>query len=117
MLHGVLSHTKTKIWAENKFGRPPALLVSNLLVFVLKKQKVLRISSQTSAPKISAAVDGGLSGGSSVHRPGSDDPHRHQRNLRTLGQPLPAKKESVRVACVCYHAICVGNFPLVSMES
>ena len=65
------------------------LLVLNILVFVLKNQKVLRISSQTSEPKISAAVDGGLSGGSSMHRPGSDDPHRHQRILRTLGQPLP----------------------------
>ena len=31
--------------------------------------------------KISAGVDGGLSGGSSVRRPVSKDPHRHQRKF------------------------------------
>ena len=31
--------------------------------------------------KISAGVDGGLSGGSSLSRPRSEDPHRHQRKL------------------------------------
>ena len=31
--------------------------------------------------KISTGVDGGLSGGSSVHRPGSEDPHRRQRKF------------------------------------
>ena len=31
--------------------------------------------------KIKSGVDGGPSGGSSVHRPGSEDPHRCQRNL------------------------------------
>ena len=31
--------------------------------------------------KISAHIDGGLSGGSSVRRPGSNDPHRRQRNF------------------------------------
>ena len=30
--------------------------------------------------KISASVDGGPSGGSRVHRPGSEDPHRRERN-------------------------------------
>ena len=30
---------------------------------------------------ISAGVNGGLSGGSSVRRPGSQDPHRRQRNF------------------------------------
>ena len=47
------------------------------------------------------SVDGGPSGGSSVRRPGSEDPHRRQRKLflvrpkvvytrvfMTLGQPL-----------------------------
>ena len=34
--------------------------------------------------KISAGVDGGLSGGSSVRRPGSEDPHRHQRKFSIL---------------------------------
>ena len=29
--------------------------------------------------KISAHVDGGLSGGSRVRGPGSEDPHRHER--------------------------------------
>ena len=30
--------------------------------------------------KIYAGVDGGLSGGSSMCRPGSEEPNRHQRN-------------------------------------
>ena len=34
--------------------------------------------------KISAGVDGGLSGGSSVRRPRSEVPHRLQRNLINL---------------------------------
>ena len=35
----------------------------------------LKASLQICAPKISA-MDGGLSGGSSVRKPGSEDPHR-----------------------------------------
>ena len=31
--------------------------------------------------KISAHVDGGLSGGSRVRRPGSEDPHRRERKF------------------------------------
>ena len=34
--------------------------------------------------KISAHVDGGPSGWSSVSRPGSEDPHRRERNLLNL---------------------------------
>ena len=34
---------------------------------------------KTRAPKISAHADGGQSGGSSVRRPGSEDPHGHER--------------------------------------
>jgi hypothetical protein len=34
--------------------------------------------------KISAHVDGGLSGGSRVLRPGSEDPHRRERKLLFL---------------------------------
>ena len=34
--------------------------------------------------KMSTGVDGGLSGGSSVRRPGSEDPHRRQRKLLGL---------------------------------
>jgi hypothetical protein len=38
--------------------------------------------------KISAHVDGGLSGGSRVRRPGSEDPHRRERNsiMTQIGQ-------------------------------
>ena len=34
--------------------------------------------------KISAHVDGGLSGGSRVRRPGSEDPHRRERKFESL---------------------------------
>ena len=34
------------------------------------------IQNQRCAPKSSAGVDGGLSGGSSMCRPGSEDPHQ-----------------------------------------
>ena len=34
--------------------------------------------------EISASVNGGLSGGSSVRRPGSEDPHRRQRKFLSL---------------------------------
>ena len=34
--------------------------------------------------KISAHVDGGLSGGSSVRRPGSEDPHPRERKFSIL---------------------------------
>jgi hypothetical protein len=37
--------------------------------------------SQTCALDISAGVDGGLSGGSSMRRPGTEDPHRRQWKL------------------------------------
>ena len=40
--------------------------------------------SQTCAQIFLAGVDGGLSGGSSMRRPGSEDPHRHQRNFYYL---------------------------------
>ena len=33
--------------------------------------------------QISAGVNGGMSGGSSMHRPGSEDPHRRQRKFIT----------------------------------
>ena len=39
---------------------------------------------QIRSPNISAGVDGGLSGGSGMHRPGSEDPHRRQRNFYYL---------------------------------
>jgi hypothetical protein len=39
------------------------------LGFCSEKRKVLR--------NFFASVEGGLSGGSSMHRPGSEDPHRH----------------------------------------
>ena len=38
-------------------------------------------SADTGAGKISAHVDGGLSGGSRVRRPGSEDPHRRERKF------------------------------------
>ena len=41
-----------------------------------KGKSVLKVTLQTRAPKISASVDGGLSRGSRVRRPGSEDPHR-----------------------------------------
>ena len=43
--------------------------------------KFQKVTLQTRARKISASVDGGLSGGSRVGRPGSEDPHRRQRKL------------------------------------
>ena len=42
-------------------------------------------SADTCAGKISAHVNGGPSGGSSVRRPGTEDPHRHERNSITFG--------------------------------
>ena len=39
----------------------------------------------TCALKMSAGVDGGLSGGSSVQRPGSEDLHHGQRNSLMFG--------------------------------
>ena len=36
---------------------------------------------QTHAPQIYAGVNGGLSGGLCVQRPGSEDPHQHQRKF------------------------------------
>ena len=48
--------------------------------------------------KISASVDGGPSGGSRVRRPGSEDPHRRQRNFFfLLGPPLFKTTEGVVV--------------------
>ena len=41
----------------------------------------MKATPQTRAPENSASADGGLSGGSRVRRPGSKDPHRHERNL------------------------------------
>ena len=40
-----------------------------------------KVTLQTRAPEISAHVDGGLSGGSRVRRPGSEDPHRRERKF------------------------------------
>ena len=39
------------------------------------------MSLQTQVPKISAHVDGGLSGGSRVRRPRSEDPYRRERKF------------------------------------
>ena len=59
ILHGVLTHKKVRFGVEK----------NNLGFFT---------PSQTCAPKISAGVDGGLSGGSSVGRPGSEDLYQCQ---------------------------------------
>ena len=40
--------------------------------------------------KISAHVDGGPSGGSSVRRPGSEDPHRRERKFSKHFSPVAA---------------------------
>ena len=45
-----------------------------------KKCQILT-APQTHVPKNSTGVNWGLSGGSSVCRPGSEDTHQHQRNL------------------------------------
>ena len=42
------------------------------------------MTMQTRVPKMSASVDGGPSGGSRVRRPGSEDPHRRERNSSLL---------------------------------
>jgi hypothetical protein len=42
---------------------------------------VLRIASQTPGAKTSAGIDGGLSGGSNLRRPGNKDPHRRKRKF------------------------------------
>ena len=52
----------------------------------LKWREFLLPPPQTLGPKISASVDGGLSGGSSVRRPGSEGPHRRQRKFIYLFQ-------------------------------
>ena len=49
-------------------------------------------SADMCAKKLSVGVNGGLSGGSSVRRPGSEDPHRSQRKLLSL--KIILKKES-----------------------
>jgi hypothetical protein len=41
-------------------------------------------SADKCAGKISAHVDGGPSGGSSMRRPRSEDPHRRERNYNVL---------------------------------
>ena len=43
----------------------------------------LRLLFRNRWQKIPANVDGGLTGGSGVHRPGSEDPHRHERKFVT----------------------------------
>ena len=47
---------------------------------------------QTVVPQNSAGVDGGLSGGSSMLRPGSDDPNRHQQNFAKLSPSSSSTK-------------------------
>ena len=43
--------------------------------------RCLKVILQKHAPFISANVHGGPSGGSSMRRPGSEDPHRRDRQL------------------------------------
>ena len=43
----------------------------------------------SSCRKTSAGVDGGMSGGSSVRRPVSEDPHQCQRNFNTNNNSPP----------------------------
>ena len=50
-------------------------------------------TSDTCAKKISTGVNGGLSGGSSVRRPGSEDPHRRQRKFVVI----PALAGTIRI--------------------
>ena len=47
--------------------------------------KILKVTLQTRAPKISSSVDGGPSEGSCVRRRGSEDPHRRERNFGPSG--------------------------------
>ena len=47
--------------------------------------------------------DGGLSGGSSVRRPGSEDPHRRQRKFETFWR---VRLEKVRKAANCMYLVC-----------
>ena len=75
--------------------------------------------------KISAHVDGGLSGGSRVRRPGSEDPHRRERkfvkfcypdvdgvwNLRldsiNLHRGIVFVKQKVKQGSPCLHSVVV----------
>ena len=83
------------IWRENLSEKH----LENLIFVFEKNEKCLEFSdlarklirktfrqfyppTQTCAAKISANVNGGPSGGSSIRRPMSEDPHRRQRNLR-----------------------------------
>jgi hypothetical protein len=49
--------------------------------------KFQKMTLQTCVPEISAHVDRGLSGGSRVRRPGSEDPHRHERKFCVIFIP------------------------------
>ena len=74
IVHGVLSHKKSS-------GDPPGPRRVDLLGFFFpQKNEVLKIAYNgekidQNLKKNSASVDGGLSGGSGVRRPGSEGSH------------------------------------------
>ena len=57
---------------------------------------------QTCAPKISAHVDRGQSGGSLVRGPGSDDPHRCERKSSSFLAPVTKIPEGVVIGFGVY---------------
>ena len=69
-------------WITKNIWGPPSW--REILIFVWKNEKCVELNfcppTRHVRWKKSAGVDGGLSGGSIVRRPGSEDPHRHQRN-------------------------------------
>jgi hypothetical protein len=81
-LHGAVSNKKNNIWGKKKIVGPPLPLGVVFLVFSGKQEKARKLMGHLGR-KISASVDGGLSGGPSKRRPGSEGPHRCLRNLIT----------------------------------
>ena len=61
---------------------------------------VLRLLCRNVCQKISAHVDGGLSGGTRVHRPGSEDPHRREWNSNcSVDKKIQELESEIRKLC------------------
>ena len=72
--------------------------------------KRLVVILQTSASKIFAGVDGGLSGGASVRRPGSEDPH--QRQQKFISPPQGMSRMHLSLCLIMAKDIFVWNLNL-----
>ena len=89
---------KNRVGSFKVINRATVALTSHSLYF--DPPSALQLTIQCAVPpltayqRISAGVDGGPNGGSGVHRPGNDNPHRRQRKL-------------IQAACVrCHRTKC-----------